>query len=120
MANVLMRHPDRKDVIEVTERAYDQVWEAKGWELVNPYASPLIPEDNPQIEVVESFDATTFEAAELTPPSDPPETRIPVLESMPESELRDVAEDLGIEGWRDLSANELRSLIGNTPDFYDV
>jgi hypothetical protein len=94
MGQVLMRHPNFPDraPVEVDEQAFNVAWEKKGWELVNPYAEPN---------------------------TDPEKTRLPVLETVSEPELRGIAEDLGIERADDLTGNELRSLISNTPDFYD-
>lgn len=109
MGQVKMRHPDREDVVEVTERAFDVLWSKKGWELVNPYLEDLEMENE---DLGDSFSTDSY--------TDPANTRIPTLEAMEEDELREVAEELGIEGHDVLTANELRSLIGNAPVFYDM
>ena len=110
MGQVRMKHPDREDVVEVAERAFDVIWSKKGWELVNPYLEDL--ETGEDEDLGDSFSTDSY--------TDPTDTRIPTLETMEEEELREVAEELGIEGHDVLTANELRSLIGNTPEFYDM
>lgn len=112
MGNVRMTHPDREDTVEVTERAFDVLWKKKGWKLVNPYDEIVFDEETG----TEPEEESNFEESD----PDPVEHRIPTLESMEEEELREVAAELGIEGHDVLTANELRSLIGNTPEFYDI
>lgn len=98
MGQVQMRHPYRDDVVTVNERAFDAVWVHKGWELVNPY--------------------TEVDTTEVN--TDPEGTRLPVLNTIEESELRAMARELGIDGAEDLTANELRSLLDDAPEFYDA
>lgn len=118
MAEVKMRHPERDDVVTVSERAYDVIWKKKGWELVNPYSEGQeFVEDE---EVDSGVDSGVDYEIDDETDTDPVSSRIPTLETIEEEELRELAAELGIEGHDVLTANELRSLIGNTPEFYDI
>lgn len=134
---ILMKNPANGSIVEVSEKAFDVIWEKRGWTIVNPYemkgerAAKENAVETPDDELSYPDDP---EPVILTEPSTSPDhptpddpypdlidsesIPLPTLEDMDESDLRAVAADLGIENADDLTANELRSLIGNTPEFY--
>lgn len=116
-----MRHPDNpNNIVEVSERAFEYVWEKKGWVAVSSFVVEEPPTIQPpdDIEDVEGEDVEDADLESEPIDTDPEATRIPVLENMTDAALREVAADLGIEGHDQLTANELRSLVSNTPEFY--
>lgn len=96
----LMKHPEFPDrpAVETSKTAFEAIWKDKGWYL---FTGETISVPPPQFKVSE-------------------EATLPAVEALTYSQLRDKAEQLGIEGHWDLDENALRVLIEDTPEFYGL